>query len=344
MLRAGSEISMNPVAARTLDCARAAEQAAAQRRFILANPNSFRMSRRNRLQRIDALARTHKLPLYTVRGPAEIAAALADIQAGPADQLIIIGGDGTLQAAVSELAAQAEAKQAPQLIMLGGGRTNFTARDVGSHDRLLGALTHLLQQPDDWQAVERAALKISGSAHGDLYGFFVAGALVDSVIRDCHKHRARSRNRLSTGLAATPLRLSQLAVLGLIGRKKFDLPSIHLETSDLGRLEGRTRILLLTSLQHASGLLNPYAARGTGPVRVTAILDRAPGFWRRLPGLLRGRFPDIAAPLNGYLSGSTAALRLRGLPSICLDGQEYRLDSNTTLQVEAGPVFRFLHP
>ncbi|MGY6554478.1 MAG: diacylglycerol kinase family protein [Wenzhouxiangella sp.] len=331
-------------AAQTGDRTHAAEQATPARRFILANPHSFRMASRNRLQRINRLAQAHKLPLYTVHGPEQIAAALADIKPGPADQLIIIGGDGTLQAAVSELAEPAAAGRAPGLVVLGGGRTNFTARDLGSHDRLLGSLEHLIQQPEDWRPMPRTVLKISGSPNGDLYGFFVAGALVDSVIRDCHEHRSRSKTRLGTGLLATPLRLSQLALLALIGRARFQLPTIKLEAGALGTVEGKTRILLLTSLHHVSGALNPYAARGTGPVRVTAILDHAPGFWRRLPGLLRGKLSAKATPRQGYLSGSTDALRLSGLPSICLDGQEFSLNPAAPLTVEAGPVFRFLHP
>lgn len=314
------------------------------RRIILANPRSFRMASRNRLQRIDRMAHSRAIPLYAVHGPEEIRAALGEAAPGPADQLIIIGGDGTLQAAVSELADQAQRGEAPTLCMLGGGRTNFTARDLGSHDRLIGSLEHLLQQDSSWRVVERAVLRISGSDHGALYGFFVAGALVDALIRDCHHYRARSTGWLSTGHAGTPWRLAQLAALGMLGRKRFDLPDIHLQADGLGALNGAARIVLITSLRHASGALNPYAARGDGPVRITAIQRCARGFWRRLPALLRGRFGPAQVPEHGYLSGSTNRLTLAGLQSICLDGQEYNLDPEQTLEVRAGPAFRFLHP
>lgn len=301
------------------------------------------MATRNRRRRIDQIAQARQIPIYRVHGPVEIAAALAEIQPGPSDQLIIIGGDGTLQAVVSELAERAELDHAPALCMLGGGRTNFTARDLGSHERLLGALEHLITRPGEWSATERPVLRISGSEHGPLYGFFVAGALVDAVIRDCHAYRAGG-GWLRQGHAATPWRLLQLGALGLIGRRHFPLPELRLQADGLGELSGSTRILLVTSLQHESGLLNPYAARGRGPVRVTAIQRGARGLWRRLPALLTGRLVLGDGPEQGYLSGSTSRLRVSGLASICLDGQEYPLDPARTLDIEAGPVFRFLHP
>ena len=333
----GSVATINP------DSTTSTEAALGQRRFILANPHSFRMATRNRSQRIDQIAEARRIPIYRVHGPVEIAAALAEIQPSRSDQLIVIGGDGTLQAAVSELADQADRGEAPALCMLGGGRTNFTARDLGSHERLLGALEHLISRPEDWSSTERPVLRISGSEHGTLYGFFVAGALVDAVIRDCHAYRARG-GWLRQGNAATPLRLLQLGLLGLSGRRRFSLPKLKLQAEGLGELSGTTRILLVTSLQHESGLLNPYAALGSGAVRLTAIQRGARGFWRRLPALLTGRLALADGPRQGYLSGSAPRLRVSGLASICLDGQEYPLDPARTLDIESGPVFRFLHP
>lgn len=333
-----------PVAARTLHDVPMSNTGTAPHSLILANPRSFRMASRNRLQRIDRLAHANAIPLYAVHGPTEIAAALADAAPGPADRVIIIGGDGTLQAAVTELAPLAEKNEAPTLCMLGGGRTNFTARDLGSHDRLLRSLEHLVRHPTAWSAAERSVLRVSGSEHGPLYGFFVAGALVDAVIRDCHAYRARHRGWLRTGHTATPWRLAQLGAQALVGRSRFSLPMLDLEAEGLGALNGPVRVLLLTSLRHEKGGLNPYAQRGSGPVRLTAVHARAPGFWRRLPALISGRFGDSLTPETGYLSGHSTRVSVRGLPSICLDGQEFVLDPASPLRIETGPAFRFLQP
>lgn len=335
---------MTALATGTQDHAWEAEPQIEPRSLLLVNPRSFRMASRNRLQRIDQFAQSRRIPLYAVHGPEEIAAALADAAPGPDDRLIIIGGDGTLQAAVSELAPAAEKRLAPRLCMLGGGRTNFTARDLGSHRRLLGSLEHLLAEPAAWKATDRAVLRLSSDRQEPLYGFFIAGALVDAVIRDCHAYRARGVGWLRTGQIATPWRLTQLAWLTASGRKRFPAPALELNAEGLGTLSGPIRILLMTSLQHESGLLNPYAARGEGPLRLTAVHAQAPAFWRSLPRLLSGRFGPKQCPDQGYLSGSARAVTLSGLSSICLDGQEYSLDPGCELRVEAGPAFRFLHP
>lgn len=302
------------------------------------------MTSRNRLQRIDQLAQAHQVPLYSVHGPAEIGAALADSAPRADDRVIIIGGDGTLQAAVSVLAKRAGNGSAPTLCMLGGGRTNFTARDLGSHNRLLRSLEQLITRPDAWSGVERRVLRLRTPEHGSLYGFFVAGALVDAVIRDCHDYRTRHKGWLRNGHAATQWRLVQLAFLRLIGRKVFCVPNLQMTAPSLGTLSGPCRILLVTSLKHESGLLDPYADRGEGPLRVTAIHARAEGFWRGLPALLTGRFRPRQAPTSGYLSGRTRRLEIAGLASICLDGQEFALDPARSLIIEPGPAFRFLQP
>ena len=334
---------MGSVAAEHRDWQASADPGQASRRFILANPRSFRMGGRNRGQRIEQIANDHQTPLFRVQGPTEIAAVLSQVQPGPSDQLIIVGGDGTLQAAVSELAGPAEQGLAPTLCMLGGGRTNFTARDLGSHARLLCSLEQLLTSPADWQSSERPVLRISGSEHGTLHGFFVAGALVDAVIRDLHAFRLRGGPLRRSNLS-TPWRLLQLGVLALIGRQRFALPELSITAEGLGEARGSMRIFLATSLQHDKGLLNPYADRGQGQLRVTAIRAGAQNFWLRLPRLLTGRLDPAHGPEKGFLSGRASGLQVSGLASICLDGQEYPLDPSEALEIDTGPVFRFLHP
>ncbi len=317
---------------------------APMRTVILANPNSFRMAIGKHLAQVDRLARAGAMSLYPVQSPADIASALAEAAPGVDDRLVIIGGDGTLQAVVTELVAPAERGQAPTLCMLGGGRTNLTARDLGSHRRVLQRLEQLSTRPSEWHCSWRSVLRLGGSQHGPLYGFFVAGALVDAVIRDCHAYRARSRGWLRTGHGATPWRLSQLGLQALSGRSRFELPSLAVRADGLGSLSGPCRILLLSTLHHQGAGLSPYADRGQGPLRVTAIHQQAQAFWRHLPGLVAGRLAAGLGPQTGYLSGRSHRVQVLGLPSICLDGQEFALDPERPLQVEAGPDFRFLHP
>ena len=309
---------------------------------IIVNPRSFRLSTTSRPDRIEKLAHRAGMPVHIVHGPKEIKDTLGPGYIEKLDRLIVIGGDGTVQAVVSRLAEESP-KQIPKLLALGGGRTNFTARDLGTHAGMDRWLERALIEPESLHIALRSALvlEVPGQA-GPIYGFFIAGALVDHVIRDCHEYRARHRDWFRTGHPSSAWRVIQLALLGMLGRSDFRPPRSVIEAGPLGKLDQPLRIFVATSLAHARGWLDPSADRGNGEVRVTAISHGARGFWLRLPGLLRGRFGKQLDATQGYLSGRTKKIVVRGLASVCVDGQEYQLDPSQTLTVRAGPQIPFL--
>jgi len=311
---------------------------------VLVNPRSFRLGQRSRLAEIERRAEQHDVPVHVVEGPGDIAEVLEPTGADALEQMIVIGGDGTVQALVSLLAAQ-PAPSRPRLLVLGGGRTNFTARDLNTHTRLDTLLARALRGGHHWHEVSRPLLSLQQDGMKQpLYGFFVAAALVDHVIRDCHNYRSRHRDWLRTGHLSSMVRVIQLGALGLIGRSDFHPPLMSIDAEGLGQLEAPTRILIASSLAHADGWLDPYAGRGNGGVRITAVSAAARGFWRNLPSLLRGRFDPCMQPSAGYLSGRTSSARLRGLSSVCIDGQEFSLDPMRDTTLQAGTEIKFLAP
>ena len=311
---------------------------------VLVNPRSFRLGQRSCLADIERGAERHAVPVNVVEGPADIADVLKSPGAETLKRLIVVGGDGTVQALVSLLATR-PAPSRPGLLILGGGRTNFTARDLNTHARLDALLALALRGGHHWHEVSRPLLSLQQDGmESPLYGFFVAAALVDHVIRDCHDYRTRHRDWLRTGHLSSILRVAQLGFLGLLGRSDFDPPLMTIDAEGLGQLESPMRILIASSLEHADGWLDPYAARGDGAVRVTAVSTAARGFWRNLPSLLRGRFDPGMQPSTGYLSGRTSSVRLRGLSSVCIDGQEFSLDPTRETTLQAGAEIKFLTP
>lgn len=311
---------------------------------ILVNPRSFRISGGARLDRVCQTARAAGTPVHIVHDPDEIESALATLGADPPQRLVIIGGDGTVQAAVSAL-IDSPARPTPPLLVLGGGRTNFTARDLGTHRSLVGLLGHALHKPEALNCTQRRILTIAQPARNlTLHGFFVAGALVDHVIRDCHRYRTRHRGWLRTGHPSSAWRVLQLAVLGALGRSRFRPRPMRIDAGPLGSLEQPMRILIASSLAHGRGWIDPYASRGSGAVRLTAIGAQARRLSSTLPGLLRGHLPDALQPDAGYLSGRTEQVVLQGLDAVCVDGQEYDLDPSLDVVLRAGPEFRFLTP
>jgi hypothetical protein len=313
------------------------------RGLILVNPRSFRMSLRGRMERVTELARQRGLPLVQASDPQEIDRHVhAALDAG-APLLTLLGGDGTLQAAVTSLVETARGKAPlPRLLMLGGGRTNYTARDLGTHHQLIDTLTLALDQPEQLKETELHTLAVEQDGLPRQHGFFVAGALVDHVIRDCHQYRSGGHGLLRTGHVSSAWRVLQLGVLTAVGRGNFRSSRIRIDAGPLGRMDRPVRLLLITSLHHRSEWVDPYADRGEGEIRLSAIASDARGFWRRLPRLVCGRYNESLGLDNGYLSGRTREIRLDGLARISLDGQEQDYEPNRPVWIRTGPALRFI--
>jgi len=332
---------MQAIAPRPASGARRCDAALA----ALINPASFRMRIEARAARTAATVRAHAGAVFEVNGLADIHAALENACRPGLERLIIAGGDGTLQAAVTWLAEHYAGGPVPELIVLAAGRTNYVAADIGTGRHFQHTLETILEHaPDRLQPIRRQTLVLSHPDLGRQHGFFVAGASLDEIIRWAHARQPGPAARRWAQYAA-----STTATLGLLarwsaGRFRFRLPRLDIEADGLGRLDGACRFLLLTSLPLDGHLVRPYARRGRGALRVTAIAAPARRLALRLPGLLCGRFGAAMRPDQGYLSGRAPAISIRGIDAITLDGQEFDLDPACPLQIESGPTFRFLRP
>ncbi len=310
---------------------------------LIINPRSFRLSRGQLAARARATAERLGATVVEAREPAAFSRALEDFLPRRPRMVAILGGDGTVQATVTHLAKLAPPAGMPPLLVLGGGRTNLTAHDLGQRSTLLRRLEKALSTaPDELQTTMRHTLRIQQSPALDEHGFFVAGAVVDSVIRDCHAHQQSGHGLHRNGPLSTAWRLMQIGVLSLLGRMRFASPELRLQADGLGELAGPTRVLVVTTLTHQQGLLNPYDDGGQGVIRVTAIRNDAQGFWWRLPRILTGRFHRRMQPATGYLSGHCEGLRIHGLAGFALDGQEYDTDPEQPVTVTPGPEVRFI--
>lgn len=332
----------------TLNASRSADAEPGRARgglSALVNPLSFRMSLRERASRTADLVRSHGGTVFEVSDLDQIEQALAQIRHGPMDRLIIAGGDGTLQGAVSWLARHVPPESMPQLVLLSAGRTNYVAEDIGTRSHFLATLqTVLSRDPERLHPVRRPTLKLEHPSIGEQHGFFLAGAMVDEVIRFVHDWQSRGTGWLRRRHAASIAGVTGLALQRAAGRYRFDLPRLKIETDGRGHPEAIFRFLLLSTLNHDRSLVDPYARRGAGPLRVTAIRKDAKRLPWRLWKVARGRFSAGMNSDNGYISGLYRNIVIHNIRSIVLDGQEFELDRSEALRVSAGPVFTFQRP
>ena len=264
-------------------------------------------------------------------------------------RVFVLSGDGTMQAIVDHLARLPVGSPTPLLLVLAGGRTNLTAADLGGRKAVLKKLESALMRwgrdpIEECRVQHRHTLVVEQPPERPQHGFFMAGALIDSHIRNCQSYRESGNGDLRHGHLGTAWCLLKSAVPSLRGRKPFVCPDLDVEAPGLGHLRGPARVLIATTLAHDESLFNPYADRGSGAVRVTAVAARAPGFWRSLPRLVTGRFTAEMETGHGYLSGRCETLTVRGLATLSLDGQGFELDPARPVHIRAGPRIGFLTP
>jgi hypothetical protein len=316
---------------------------ATNRPCLIINPRSFRASWLGYARRGTRLARAAGLDVHQVFDPPSLCALLDRLHASGQQQIWVLAGDGTLHAMADYFAVRA-GDWSPGLLLLAGGRANLVPRECGGYP----AIPMLRRALAAWRErrplrEERLlTLQVSQAGQPTRHGFLLAGAMIHDVLDKLVAHRAAGFWR--SGFLSGPYVYSKLIVLGLLGRKPLP-PAARLVTRLAGRgeLVAPTRILLASTLELRRALYNPFAARGTGPVRLTAIAADAP-FWRHLPAIIKGRFDNNMDLAQGFLSGRGERAELLGVTGYALDGEIFAADPAQPLVFTAGVALKVLHP
>jgi diacylglycerol kinase (ATP) len=309
---------------------------------LMVNPASFQAARRGLANDSIELARRHGVPCrtaYTLEGFTE---AVDELLAESPQILTVLGGDGTVHAVVMHLIHSGQADHAPPLLLLGGGRTNVTAASVNTAQHRLTLLEEVVAGKLSNLSVSKTptlAVHVPGAA--TQYGFLLAGALVAEVIQDCHEWRTINPTRWRRSNTGTGWRLLSQMARSLAGLKPYQRPDMTVHAGSLGTLEGRMRLLLLSTLENLGPWLDPFSDRGEGELRVTAVRTDARRFWWHAPALARGRLGTYLGPEQGYLSGRTDRCELEGISHYCIDGQPISAPDGKII-VEAGPEIELI--
>ena len=315
---------------------------------LIVNPRSYRASRNQLAERAATLARQYGAEVVAASDSAQFTQLFTRLHAGRYAQIFVLAGDGTVHALAQYLAQLPVGDWSPALLLLGGGRSNTVPRDSGGHP----ALPRLVAALRAWRAGRslpmelRPVLRIEQQGLPTQHGFVFAGAMIDAGIRLCRDFRMSGDGWFHKGPLGDPYHcLAKLAVQVLFGSSPLPpYPELVIRTDSGDALAGPSRLFLATALLHREGVYNPYADRGAGPVRVTAVNATAPHFWRRLPRLLTGRFNEKMSPQNGYLSGRYERVEVTGLGSYCLDGELYTVDPARALWLSGRVNLRVLQP
>jgi hypothetical protein len=313
---------------------------------LLVNPRSFRSSWLGYAAQATKLARAAGLEVQEVVDPVSLRAALEVLRARRQQQVWILSGDGTIHALAEYFAASA-GEWSPALLFLAGGRANIVPRECGGYPTMPALLRALAALRAGRPLAEGRirTLQVAQAGQPARHGFLFASAVIYEIVRRLAEHRARGKDWFHWSFFSEPWVLLKLALqVHVLRRPLPPQPPVTARLAGGGELTAPMRVLLASTMELRSALYNPFAPRGMGPVRLTAVTATAPRFWRQVLAMLKGQFNDDMNLAHGILSGRGERGELLGVTAYALDGELYDADPATPLVLRAGVSLRVLLP
>lgn len=317
---------------------------------LLSNPRST--GNRSLLPRVRAFCAEHKdIFHYEVERADQIGEALRTIARVKPKVLVINGGDGTVQAALTEIYHGGHfGDTPPPVAVLPSGKTNLIAHDLGASGDPIEALERVLDLVRTDMVphiVSRELIALTGGTGAgearEVLGMFLGGAgLADTILYCRHKlYPMGLPNWAAHGLA---LFLGMISVL--VGRRSNLLPAkwapITVSVMKSGEMKGRFAFLMVTTLERL--LLNGSVA-GPGP-RAGAMQLLV--IERNLISILGALFAAVRGKLgirrlHGVHLERGDEIRIEGHQSnVILDGETFEAGMGRPIVLRPTPPVPFL--
>jgi hypothetical protein len=315
---------------------------------LLSNPKST--GNVAQLPRIREFCAEHPdLFHYEVEHASQIGEAMKSIARVRPKVLVINGGDGTVQAALTELYNGGHFGDcAPPVAVLPSGKTNLIALDLGARGDPIQTLEHLLHLArnenlaDYTVARELIALRQGENGDRPIIGMFLGGAgLADTMLYCRDKIYPLG---LPNGLAHV-LTAFALVVKLLLRVKAGFLPpdpqplsvSMHEEGS---RISGRFSLLAVTTLEKLL-LSSELGGRREGVLKLLAVDERPSTILRGLVASLAGKLGR--EKVRGVHFEEANQITIHGDDSnVILDGEMFRAQRGNPINLTPAMPLSFV--
>ena len=285
---------------------------------------------------------------YEVEHAEQIGAALKTIARVKPKVLVINGGDGTVQAALTELHHGGHfGHNPPPVAVLPNGKTNLIAHDLGAEGDPIAALErvlHLARTDIGPNIVQRELILLHDGdpSRRPVLGMFLGGAVLADTMLYC---RHKLYPFLPTGIAhLLALIIGLLSIL--MGRWARFLPlspkPLKVSVRQQGVLQGAFAFLMVTTLQRLLFASNmPAAGQKAGAMQLLIIERSFPALVKALVASIRGRLGLYR--LEGVHLQRGDEIHIEGdHSSVILDGELFEAQTGRPIVLRPTPPVPFL--
>ena len=309
---------------------------------ILSNPHS-RANRRHLDDVAASVARRDDVRHVILEDFAALPHLLGVFLETDVDILVINGGDGTVSAALSELAKVAGPDSLPDVAVLMGGTSNTIAHDVGIAGRPAAGLNKLLAQRASGSRMTIAKRRLMevryAVGHPPVSGFFFGtAAICDAVML---RRRAFPQPWIPDPVAAA-MTLAYILGATAIGRRTVLAPHIlDVSVDKQAHAKKPYAIAIATTLRRILLGASPFWGTGAGALQFTTVGSPPQRLLRHAYNVMYGSARE-GLPAETYRSYNAGQIQLGGVQSFMLDGEFYTPDDGE-VHLSEGREIQFVY-
>jgi diacylglycerol kinase (ATP) len=295
---------------------------------VISNPLSQRNKRG--MARVDTLLAQHPEILHRRLDRFEdLGTAVSEFVVADLDVIAVNGGDGTVQATLTELFKATEADKLPTLAILSGGMTNMIAADCGLTGSAVSGLKHLIKIASNdtlsKHVVSRQIIRLEwGAGSGPIFGMFFGAAGIYRAIQICRDkvHSLGFESSAAVGLTLAGVLLRWL-LPGRHASEVFQGDDVSVVLDDDAPVTRSYFLLIVTTLDRLILRSRPYWGQQQGGLRFTGVTFPPARLIRSILSLLYGG-DQRKLPPDSYFSHSADKIRLDLTGTFTLDGEMYQ--------------------
>ena len=314
---------------------------------LLSNPNST--GNRSLLPAVRTYcAKNPDVFHYEVEEIGQIAKALEMIARVKPKVLVINGGDGTVQSALTELYHGGHFEGTPPPVaVLPNGKTNLIALDLGSEGHPLEALARIIEVAKGDltdHIVVRKLIALSDGSDGarPVLGMFLGGAgLAETILYCRHKiYPLGLPNGLSHFLAAIAIVFSTFVRVKASFLPERSKP-VRISFIRNGELHGTFAVLIVTTLEKL--LLGAQAgdSRQRGLMKFLAVDQTPMAMLKMISAALRGKLGQSAMAGVHFQQGDVIRIESEH-SSVVLDGEVFEAYRDSPIVLRSTQPVPFL--